>query len=330
VFTGWKIPSVTVPPLAGDSGETSGDYLNPMTLQTSNHNTAEKDLFLGFLPDQNGNGSVTVVPAGQTGDQDLAQAMDALFNHPTVAPYLARELIHSLVTSNPSPGYIERVAGFYNDNGSGQRGSLWAMVKAILLDPEARNAPSDVTYGKLKEPALFELGILRAFNAQSANRSLPSDGSLSTCGNCTRDQGQEIFKPATVFSYFPQDYFAPPATAGLLGPEFGIMDASTSLKRANFMNTMVFSSIAVNCSTTSCYTPNGTSIDLTELQQLAPSATNLVDRLNRLLLHGTMSDEMRLSIETAVNAVSPATDTLKRARQALYLVATSSQYQVQR
>jgi len=330
VFTGWKIPSVTVPPLAGDSGETSGDYLNPMTLQSSNHNTGEKDLFLGFLPDQNGNGSVTVVPAGQTGDQDLAQAMDALFNHPTVAPYLARELIHSLVTSNPSPGYIERVAGFYNDNGSGQRGSLWAMVKAILLDPEARNAPSDVTYGKLKEPALFELGILRAFNAQSANRSLPSDGSLSTCGNCTRDQGQEIFKPSTVFSYFPQDYFAPPATAGLLGPEFGIMDASTSLKRANFMNTIVFSSIAVNCSTTSCYTPNGTSIDLTELQQLAPSATNLVDRLNRLLLHGTMSDEMRLSIETAVNAVSPATDTLKRARQALYLVATSSQYQVQR
>ena len=164
----------------------------------------------------------------------------------------------------------------------------------------------------------------------SANRSVNSDGSLSTCGNCTRDQGQEIFKPPTVFSYFPQDYYAPPASAGLLGPEFGIMDASTSLKRANFMNTMVFSSIAVNCSATQCYAPTGTSIDLTELQQLAPTPANLVDKLNRLLLHGTMSDEMRASIETAVNAVSPSTDTLKRARQALYLVATSSQYQVQR
>jgi uncharacterized protein (DUF1800 family) len=330
VFTGWKIPSVTVPPLAGDSGETSGDYLNPMVLQTSNHNnTVDKDLFLGFLPNLNGDGAPTHIPAG-SGDQELPQAMDALFNHPNVAPYLARELIHSLVTSNPSPAYIERVAGFYNDNGSGTRGSLWAMVKAILLDPEARNAPTDNNYGKLKEPAVYILGVLRAFNAQSANRSAGSDGALSTCSNCSRDQGQEIFKPATVFSYFPQDYDAPPASAGLFGPEFGIMDASTSLKRANFMNTIVFSSIAVSCSTTSCYTPLGTSIDLTELQQLAPNSANLVDRLNRLLMHGTMSDDMRTSIGNAVEAVSPSTDTLKRARWALYLVATSSQYQVQR
>jgi uncharacterized protein (DUF1800 family) len=330
VTTGWKIPSVTVPPLAGESGDTSGDYINPMTLQTSNHNVLEKDLFVGFLPNLNGEGAVTVVPAGQTGDQDLNMAIDALFNHPNVAPYLARELIHSLVTSNPSPAYIERVAGFFNDNGSGVRGSLWAMVKGVLLDPEARSAPTDMTYGKLKEPALFELGILRAFNAMSANRSTNSDGALSTCGNCTRDEGQEIFKPPTVFSYFPQDYYAPPASAGLFGPEFGIMDANTSLKRANVMNTLIFSSIAVNCSATSCYTPNGTSIDMTELQQLAPTPANLVDKLNRLLLHGTMSDEMRSSIETAVLAVTPSTDTLKRARQALYLVATSSQYQVQR
>ncbi len=145
VLTGWKIPSVTVPPLAGDSGETSGDYLNPMALQSSNHNTADvKSLFVGFLPNLNGEGTPTVIPSGQTGDVELPQAIDALFYHPNVAPYLARELIHSLVTSNPSPAYVERVAGFYNDNGSGVRGSLWAMVKGILLDPEARNAPSDV------------------------------------------------------------------------------------------------------------------------------------------------------------------------------------------
>jgi uncharacterized protein (DUF1800 family) len=331
VFTGWRILQVTVPPLAGSSGETSGDYLNPMTLQSSNHNTAsDKDLFLGFLPNLNGDGAYTHIPMGGTGDTDLQAALDALFNHPNVGPYLARELIHNLVTSNPSPDYIERVAGFYNDNGSGVRGSLWAMVKAILLDPEARNAPGDNNYGKLKEPAAYILGVLRAFNAQSANRSTGSDGAISTCTNCSRDQGQEIFKPPTVFSYFPQDYDAPPASAGLLGPEFGIMDATTSLKRANFMNTVIFSNIAIACSTTSCYTPNGTSIDLTELQQLAPNPANLVDRLNRLLMHGTMSDQMRQSIVDAVNAVSPSTDTLKRARWALYLVATSSQYQVQR
>ena len=337
VFTGWYIPQVTVPPLAGDSGEQAGDYISPMTLKAVQHNTGEKDLFVQdvggaqpFLPNQNGDGAPTIIPAGQTGDQDLTAALNALFNHPNVGPYLARELIHSLVTSNPSAGYIERVAGFFNDNGSGTRGSLWAVVKAILLDPEARVDSGDPNFGKLKDPAQYELGILRAFNAQSANRSTQSDGALSTCTNCTRDQGQEIFKPTTVFSYYPQAFLAPPASAGLLGPEFGIMDASTSLKRANFVNTIVFATFGVSCSVSSCYQPTGTSIDFTELQQLAPNSANLVDRLNRLLLHGTMSDNMRSSIVTAVEAVSPSTDTLKRARQALYLVATSSQYQVQR
>jgi len=337
VFTGWYIPQITVPPLAGDSGEQAGDYISPMTLKAVQHSTVEKDLFVQdvsgaqpFLPNQNGDGAPTIIPSGQTGDQDMTAALGALFNHPNVGPYLARELIHSLVTSNPSAGYVERVAGFFNDNGSGTRGSLWAVVKAILLDPEARIDSGDPNFGKLKDPAQYELAILRAFNAQSANRSAQSDGALSTCGNCTRDQGEEIFKPVTVFSYYPQAFLAPPASAGLLGPEFGIMDASTSLKRANFVNTIVFATFGVSCSASSCYQPNGTSIDLTELQQLAPNSANLVDRLNRLLMHGTMSDDMRTSIVAAVEAVSPSTDTLKRARQALYLVATSSQYQVQR
>jgi uncharacterized protein (DUF1800 family) len=333
VLTGWYIPQVSVS-LAGDTDNT-GDYLNPMPIhhngsnQEDRHDQTAKALFQGFLPDQNGSGAPTGIPAGQPAAVDLDMALDALFEHPSVGPYLARELIHSLVTSNPSPAYIERVAGFFNDDGTGVRGSLWAVVRAILLDPEARNAPVDPSYGKLKEPALYELGILRAFNAMSADRSTQSDGYLSLCGNCSRDQGQEIFKPGTVFSYFPQDYYAPPASAGLLGPEFGIMDATTSLKRANFVNTIVFSSIKVSCGAASCNVPYGTSIDLAELQQLSPDPGNLVDRLDRLLLHGTMSDEMRASIIGAVNAIA-SSNTLLRARQALYLVATSSQYQVQR
>jgi uncharacterized protein (DUF1800 family) len=331
VLTGWYIPNVTVT-LAGDTDDV-GDYLNPMPIHKNGsnvedrHSTVGKDLFVGFLPNANLEGAPTSIPAGQTANQDLQMALDALFNHPNVGPYLARELIHSLVTSNPSPAYIERVAGFFNDNGAGQRGSIWAMVKAVLLDPEARNAPNDPTYGKLKEPALYMLNILRAFNAVSANGAALSDGYVNS--PYARDMGQEVFRPTTVFSYFPQDYYAPPASAGLLGPEFGIMDASTSLKRANFVNTIVFSSIPVSCGTNSCNAPNGTSINLVELQQLAATPANLVDRLNRLLLHGTMSDEMRLSIEGAVSAVS-ASNSLLRARQALYLVATASQYQVQR
>ncbi len=333
VLTGWYVPSVSVTFLGVT--DDVGNYLIPMPIHKNGsnledrHDQTAKNLFLGFLPNQNGEGAVTVIPLGQPADQDLNMAIDALFNHPNTGPYLARELIHSLVTSNPSPSYIERVAGFYNDNGAGVRGSLWAMTKAILLDPEARNAPSDVTYGKLKEPALYINNILRAFNAMSANGAAQSDGYLNGCTNCSRDMGEEVFRPNTVFSYFSQDYYAPPASAGLLGPEFGIMDASTSLKRANFMNTIVFSNFAVNCGASSCNTPNGTSINLTELQQLAPNPPDLVDRLNRLMMHGTMSDDMKNSIATAVSAVS-SSNSLLRARQALYLVATASQYQVQR
>jgi uncharacterized protein (DUF1800 family) len=335
VFTGWYIPQVTVS-FMGDTDDT-GNYLIPMPQhlngqgQVDRHDTTEKDLFVGFLPNANGDGAPTIIPPGQTASQDLNMAIDAIFNHPNVGPYLARELIHSLVTSNPSPAYIERVAGFFNDNGAGTRGSLWGMVKAILLDPEARTAPSDPTYGKLKEPVLFVNNILRAFNAMSANRATTSDGSLNSVnGVGSQQQGQDTFRPSTVFSYFPQDYFAPPASSGLLGPEFGIMDASTSLKRANFVNQIVFTGIPINCSPpNTCNVPNGTSIDLTELQQLSASPANLVDRLNRLMMHGTMSDEMRNSIIGAVNAVA-SSNTLLRARQALYLVASASQYQVQR
>ncbi len=331
VLTGWYIPS-TPATLAGVTDNT-GNYLIPMPVHKNGskvedrHSTFAKDLFAGFLPNLNGDGSFTAIPAGQTSNQDLQMAIDALFHHPNLGPYLAKELIHSLVTSNPSPAYVERVAGLFNDSGSGQRGSLWAMVKAILLDPEARNPPSDPHYGKLKEPALYMLNILRAFNAMSANGASLSDGYLNPQA---RAMGQEVFRPTTVFSYFPQDSYAPPASAGLLGPEFGIMDATTALKRANFVNQMTFNNgIAVNCGANSCNSPNGTSLDLSELQLLAANPTNLVDRLNRLMLAGTMSDDMKNSIVGAVNAVN-SNDSLLRARQALYLVATSSQYQVQR
>ena len=331
VFTGWYVPNNAACDPASGAGNTCSDYLNPMPLHRNGqgnvdrHDTTEKDLFVGFLPNANGEGAPTIIPAGQTPDQDLNQAIDAIFNHPNLGPYLARELIHSLVTSNPSPGYIERVAGFFNDDGTGARGKLWAVVKAVLLDPEARGAPSDPNYGKLKEPVLYVNNVLRAFNAMSANRSTTSDGYINPQ---TASMAQDTFRPGTVFSYFPQDYLAPPASAGLLGPEFGIMDASTSLRRANFINTIVFANIPVSCGST-CTAPNGTSIDLSELQLLSSNPANLVDRLNRLMMHGTMSDEMKNSIITAVSAVA-SSNTLLRARQALYLVATASQYQVQR
>ena len=142
-----------------------------------------------------------------------------------------------------------------------------------------------------------------------------------------RNSGQSVFRPPTVFGYYPQFYLAPPASAGILGPEFGITNAQTSLERANWVNTMVFDGgIAADPNDDS---PLGTALDLSELQLLASNPGNLVDRLNRLLMHGTMSDPLRGSIIDAVNAVDSG-DPYRRGQQALYLVVVASQYQTQR
>jgi uncharacterized protein (DUF1800 family) len=316
VYTGWYIEEIPCP--APNGAETCYDFILPMSYDSDSHDTDVKTLFEGFVA------SPTVLPAGQTGVEDLNGALDAIFHHANVGPYLSRELIHSLVTSNPSPAYVERVAGFFNDNGAGVRGSLWAMVKAILLDPEARTPSTDPVYGKLREPVLYMNALLRAFNVLGENRIAQSDGHVSWLAS---EMGQRLLRPPSVFSYFPQLYAAPPASAGILGPEFGIMNANTALRRANFVNQFTFWG-GINADPDDD-SPAGTTIDLSELELLASSPANLVDRLNRLMLHGRMSDELKSSIIGAVNAVDPA-DPHRRAQQALYLVGVSSQYQIQR
>jgi uncharacterized protein (DUF1800 family) len=302
VFTGWRLDAQPAPGVA--------DYIDPMVLVPNNHDMGEKHLLDGV-----------VLPAGQTGVEDLNDALDNIFNHPNVGPFISRRLITNLVTSNPSPAYVERVARVFNDNGQGVRGDLKAVVTAILLDPEARgDSKGDPRYGHLREPALLICNILRAFNARSADGTSTSDGYLNPQ---SVSMDQDIFRPPTVFNYYPADYTVP-GSGGLLGPEFGILSTSSSLKRANFVNTIVFSTIPVSANA-----PRGTSIDLTALQALAANPAALVDEVNRILMYGKMSAGMRDSIIGAVSAVS-SVNTLKRARTAVYLTATSSQYQVER
>ena len=301
VFTGWRLATSPAPG--------TPNYLDPMVLKATNHDTGTKQLL------------DKVLPAGQTADKDLADALDDIFNHPNVGPFVSMHLIHALVTSNPSPAYVARVAGVFADDGTGTRGNLGAVVRAILTDSEARGeAKTDPNYGRLKEPAQFIVNVLRAFNPRSADGTTTSDGYLDPQAVT---MGQDVFKPATVFSYYPADFLVP-GSGNVLGPEFGILSATTALKRANFVNTVVFSVIG-----TAMNAPNGTSIDLSKLQALAAKPESLVTELNRLLLHGTMSSDVQTAIVNAVNAVS-ATKPLLRAQQALYLVATSSQYQVER
>lgn len=298
IFTGWRLATQPLPGVP--------NYIDPMVLNQSQHDTTAKTLLEG-----------APVPAGQSGTVDLSMALDNIFNHANVGPYISRALIRNLVTSNPSPAYVARVATVFNNDGLGVRGNMKAVVEAILLDPEARSLS---TYGHLREPVLLMNNVLRLYDAKSADRTQNSDGVLN---QQLTPMDQDVLKPLTVFSYFPADYQIP--GTNLTGPEFGILSTSSSLKRANFMNTIVFSSIGVSTPDR----PKGTSIDLTGLQALAGNTQSLVDELNRTMMHGTMSAQMQASIVTAVNAVS-ASNPLKRARTALYLVATSSQYQVEK
>lgn len=302
VFTGWS--------RAGQPAPGVPNYLDPMVLNQTQHDITAKTLLDGV-----------VLPANQNGLTDLNQALDNIFNNSNVGPFISRALIRNLVTSNPSPAYVARVATVFNNDGTSVRGNLKAVVEAILLDAEARgDAKTFPTYGHLREPVLLMNNVLRLFDAKSADRTTNSDGYLNPQ---LQPMDQDVLKPLTVFSYFPADYQINGTT--LAGPEFGILSTSSSLKRANFMNTIVFSLISANPPDR----PNGTSISVAGLQALAGNPQSLVDELNRTMMHGTMSAEMQSSIVTAVNAVS-ASNPLKRARTALYLVATSSQYQVEK
>ena len=200
------------------------------------------------------------------------------------------------------------------------------VVKAILLHAKARGeVKTDPNYGKLREPVQFVTNVLRAFNVKSADGLSQSDGVFVGRGDFNGMQ-QIPFQSPTIFNYFPPDYVIPGGS--LRGPEFAIMTTGTAVQRANFMNTIVFNK--VNTSVPNI--PSGTSIDLSELVAAStadPTGNRLLDVINWKILHGTMSTSMRNTILPVVTAVASSNPT-SRAQQALYLVATSSQFQIQR
>jgi len=239
-------------------------------------------------------------------------------------------LIHQLVSSNPSPAYVGRCSAAFANNGSGVRGDMKAVITSILLDPEARgDVKTDPNYGHLREPVLLMTHLLRAFNATDSTKT---DGvlvaSASGITNFSNSLGQLVFDPPTVFSYFPSDFNLPGTS--LVAPEFGILDTSTTYARANFMNTLFLTNTGFpGIPVTSPNPPLGTKIDYSTYQALAGNPSGLADALNARLMHGTMSASMKTSIVNTVTAISSG-DPGGRTRTAIYLVATASQYQIQR
>ena len=317
VLTGWGFCNNGTNPACPNATVGTVNFKDPLLLNQNNHDTTAKTL-LSYPNSRNTN-----IAAGLNGNTELDLALDNIFYHPNVGPFVSKLLIQHLVTSDPTPAYVGRVAAVFNSNGSGVRGDMKAVVKAILLDPEARgDNKTDPNYGKLREPVQLLTNLARTFNVRSADGTQQSDGVVA---GLPQGMGQNPFYAPTVFNYYTPDYVIPGTS--LLGPEFNIMTTGTAISRANFVNTMVFN--RVNISETS---PLGTSIDLSEMQALAAADTTgnqLLDALNQKMMHGTMSAGMRSAILTAVQAV-PANTPLTREQQAIYLIATSSQYQVQR
>jgi uncharacterized protein (DUF1800 family) len=299
-FTGWTYPTEAGQTLSKHNPEFYGGNMLPFE---SNHDTGAKT-FLGQS-----------VAAGQSTAQELDSVLTIIFNHPNLPPFVAKQLIEKLVTSNPSPAYIQRVAqafvaGKFNIYGSGQRGDMKAVAAAILLDPEARRGDDSTTAvatdGKLREPVVMEVAVAREFSAAS-------DG--SGFSNFSQVMAESVFNSPSVFNFFPPDSLIPQTT--LNGPEFAIFNTNTSLARVNFINSVVYGQIS-----------GSTKLDFTPVIN-AGTPDQMLALLDTQLLHGTMSDSMKQSILTAMNANSP-TDTNNQARTAIYLVLSSSQYQVQR
>jgi uncharacterized protein (DUF1800 family) len=317
VFTGW----ILAPALSGPSsiGGTVPNYRDPMTARRDSlrredyHDKGPKTLLGGLA-----------LAGGQAQAEELNAAIDNIASHPNVAPFIGKQLIQHLVTSNPTPGYVERIALVFVA-GRNSATQLYDVVRAILLDPEARgdfkDPASEPHYGKLREPVQFIANILRAFNATS-------DGvlnSVSVGGSVigSAEMSQDLFNAPSVFSFYPPTARVP--GEAVFGPQFALFSSLTSLRRANFVNRVIFSTIPAAPPNR----PTGTSIDLADWDALANDPEQLIASLNGLLLHGTMSTEMRDAIRAAVESI-PASAPRARVRTAVYLIATSSQYQVQR
>lgn len=302
VCTGWTYyqattPYVFNPPLPRD-------WRNPMVNVPARHSTDAKTILNGV-----------VLPANQTAAQDLKTTLDTIFNHPNVGPFVCRQLIQRLVTSNPSPGYLYRVASVFNDNGQGVRGDLNAVVRAILMDYDARgDARTTQGAGHLREPVIRLTNLLRAFGASSP------DGKFSV-RNANTNLGQEAMHSPTVFNFFTPDYSAPGAVAaaGLKSPEFEITTETTVVTVANYLRTAIYGSLGPATARIT--------LNLSNEITLAANPDQLVDHLNTLLMAGNMSAEMRTILINAITQI-PANNPTERARTAIYLVINSPEFAV--
>lgn len=315
--------------------------------------------------------SDTTIPASRNAKQAFDAALQAVQIHPNVSPFISKQLIQRLVTSNPKPAYVSRVAdafdsGKFGDIGAGKRGDMKAVIAAILLDPEARDAANAATpsFGKLKEPIIYMTSLFRALSGSV------TDGRQMGRHSVGEDLGQLVFDSPTVFNFFKPDAPLPGSNPNnLVGPEFEINGSNELIARANFDNYLIFSQynegegILPNCDTGlkrkdgNCppaadgqprYNSPwdlGTRLEYKSLVTQAADANSLVRWMNAAFAAGSLPEADIKTIVDAISKWTPASDTAnngklvktyksdyltERVKLALYLIRKSGYYQIQR
>lgn len=294
VVTGWTYP--TAP---GATAKTNNPqyYFGQMIPVESEHDTSAKTIFNNIT-----------IPAGQTAEQDIESLLNALMAQPTMAPFISEQLIQHLVTSNPSPAYIERVAKVFQNDGTGTAGNMQAVITAILTDTEARagddpSAAVNPTFGHMREPVLFMANLLRGLNGAL--------GANSAIYNQATELGQQLFYSPSVFNYFSPQYRT---EGGLLGPEFQIYTTQTAADRADIVHSILYGSL-----------DKSTTVNLAPFTNEAGNIDSLLNYISSIFLHDGMSSNL---YKQAYNAASAQSTAQAKAQAALYVVLTSGEYQI--
>ncbi len=322
VFTGFSWYAATpTNSTFGGGGRTNESYVRSMIPYANYHSTSAKT-FLG----------VTIPAGSSNANADLKIALDTIANNANVPPFMCKQLIQRLVTSNPSPAYVGRCSATFVNNGAGVRGDLAAVVRTILMDDEARSSAmtSGATYGKVREPVIRMTNWMRAFGATSV-----SGAYLITSTSANTSLGQSALSSPSVFNFFRPGYIPPNTRAGaqnLTVPEFQIVDEVTVAGYANTMQTTIGTGIGSGSDVRSTYARE---------IAIAADANALADRMNRMLLYGQMSPALRarivesvngvtVPVPTATNQATIATALLNRSKLAVYMTMVSPEYLVQR
>ena len=307
VFTGWDFDLAG---LTGAAATATPDFVRrPMVQVASRYETGAKT-FLG-----------TTIAAGTSATQSLTRALDTIFNHANVAPFFSHQLIQRLVTSNPSPAYVARVATVFNNDGGGVRGNLRAVVRALLLDTEARSsaAAASPSFGKLREPIVCFSGWARAYGATSPSGAWAIG---NTSDPATR-LAQSPLRSPSVFNFFRPGYVPPNSplgSAALVAPEFQIANESSVVGCVNFMQRVVAGSVGD-------ITP-----DYSALIAIADDARALMDEINLVLAANQLSAATTTTLVTALQTMPGGTDAARRNRinAALVLVLAAPEFIVQK